>query len=100
MGIVQTALRATQGVWKRDIYVKYLPGVWRYLRPHGRLVWISIALMITIALVGLLVPWPFKFLADYVITGAPLPAWLARWLGPLAVNRYAQVVLVAVSGFL
>jgi ATP-binding cassette subfamily B protein/subfamily B ATP-binding cassette protein MsbA len=82
------------------VFSKYLPGVLAYLRPHKRLAAISIGLMVLISLVGLLVPWPYKFLVDHVMENRPIPPWLASILGPLAQRPYVLVILVAITSFL
>jgi ABC-type multidrug transport system fused ATPase/permease subunit len=79
--------------------VKYLPRVLRYLLPHWRLVAVSAALIILGALVGLLVPWPMKFLVDNVLSGLPMPPTLAWLLGNVAQDRMSLLVLTVVAGF-
>jgi ATP-binding cassette, subfamily B, bacterial len=78
--------------------VKYVPRVLRYLRPHWRLAAVTAALTVLGALVGLLVPWPLKFLVDNVLQGQPMPAPLARALGPLAQDRPALLLITVVAG--
>jgi ATP-binding cassette subfamily B protein len=79
--------------------LKYLPRVLRYLLPHWRLVAVSAALIVLGALVGLLVPWPMKFLVDNVLSGQPMPPTLAWLLGPAAQDRMSLLVLTVVAGF-
>jgi len=79
--------------------LKYLPRVLRYLLPHWRLVAVSAALIVLGALVGLLVPWPLKFLVDNVLSAQPMPPTLVWLLGPLAQNRMSLLVLTVVAGF-
>src|SRR5262245_45098992 len=50
--------------------------------------------------VGLLLPWPLKFLLDNVLQAQPMPPTLAWLLGPAATNRGALLVAVVVAGFL
>jgi ABC-type multidrug transport system fused ATPase/permease subunit len=63
------------------------------------LVAVSVALILLGSAVGLLVPWPMKFLFDNVINCDPLPPTLARLLGPAAGDRVALLVITVVAGF-
>src|SRR5207248_1655249 len=60
---------------------------------------VSAVLIILGALVGLLVPWPMKFLVDNVLSGQPLPPTLAWIIGPLGQSRMSLLVLTVVAGF-
>src|SRR5262245_24065859 len=80
--------------------MKYLPRVLGYLKPHWKLAVISVVLMFLGGLVGLLLPWPLKFLVDNVLQDHPMSSGMAQWLGPTAENRPALLVLTVVAGFL
>ena len=79
--------------------MRYLPRVLRYLLPHWRLVAVSATLIVLGALVGLLVPWPIKFLVDNVLSGQPVSPKLAWLLGQLAQDRMSLLILTVVAGF-
>ena len=52
------------------------------LRPHWWSVCLMMALILINSALGLLAPWPFKFLIDYAITNGKPPAWLQSLIGP------------------
>jgi len=78
--------------------VKYIPRVLHYLRPYWHLAVVSVALIVVGAAAGLLAPWPLQVLVDNVLQGQPLPAFLDRLLGPLALSRFGLLVATVVSG--
>jgi ATP-binding cassette subfamily B protein len=78
--------------------LKYLPKVLGYLKPHWKLAVFSAVLMILGGLVGLLLPWPLKFLVDNVLQDRPISSGMAWWLGPTAENRSALLVLTVIAG--
>ena len=51
------------------------------LRPHWWSVCLMMALILINSALGLLAPWPFKFLIDYAITNGKPPAWLESLIG-------------------
>ena len=51
------------------------------LRPYWHWVAAMLVLVTINSALGLLAPWPFKFLIDYSLSAAPPPAWLVGWLG-------------------
>lgn len=51
------------------------------LRPHWWSVCLMMALILINSVLGLLAPWPFKFLIDYALTEGKPPDWLQAWLG-------------------
>jgi ABC-type multidrug transport system fused ATPase/permease subunit len=71
--------------------------VLHYLRPHWKLAIFSVFLMILGALIGVVMPWPLKFLVDNVLNNEPLPESLASVLGS---DRATLLVIVVVAGFL
>jgi len=70
-----------------------------YLRPYrGRLGVLGGMLFLEVVL-GALQPWPLAFVLDYVLTGRPLPGFLAERIGPVDVDtRIAMLVVVALIG--
>jgi ATP-binding cassette subfamily B protein/subfamily B ATP-binding cassette protein MsbA len=50
------------------------------------------------SLVGLLVPWPLAFLIDSVLGSHPLPTLVGAFLGTLAGDRTALLILAVLSG--
>jgi ATP-binding cassette subfamily B protein/subfamily B ATP-binding cassette protein MsbA len=56
----------------------------KYLRPYRGLAAVSVVLIILSAAIGLLIPWPFKFIIDNVLDNHALPGplhYLADWTG-------------------
>jgi ABC-type multidrug transport system fused ATPase/permease subunit len=51
------------------------------------------------ALVGLLVPWPLKFLVDNVVGKQPLPGFLAAIFRPFAGQPYVLLLFAVIAGF-
>jgi ATP-binding cassette subfamily B protein len=80
------------------VFVKYLPRVLHYLRPYWHLAAVSVALIALGALAGLLAPWPLQFLVDNVLENKPLPAFLARFLGPAPPGRFALLIASVSAG--
>ena len=78
--------------------MKYIPRVLHYLRPYWYLAVVSVALIAIGAAAGLLAPWPLQVLIDNVLQNQPLPAFLARFVGPLAENRFGLWLRAVVSG--
>jgi ATP-binding cassette subfamily B protein/subfamily B ATP-binding cassette protein MsbA len=70
------------------------------LRPFRVRLLTLTALFVLSSLLGLLVPWPMKFLVDNVFGGHPWPAWLAASVRSLGQSRFAQVVAVALATLL
>jgi ATP-binding cassette subfamily B protein len=70
-----------------------------FLRPHrGRLGVLGGLLFLEVVL-GALQPWPLAFVLDYVLTGRPLPARFADWIGPVdAQTRIVLLVVVVLIG--
>jgi ATP-binding cassette subfamily B protein len=82
-----------------EYFATYLPRVFSYARPHRRWVVLTVATMVPMALVGLLTPWPLKFLVDSAVGNQPLPGWLSTVLGPLAGSPVGMIVFVALAQF-
>lgn len=57
----------------------------RYLKPYSGLLALSLLLIIAVAVLDTLAPWPIKFIVDNVLGGKPiqglLAGWLQDWLG-------------------
>ena len=70
-----------------------------YLRPYrGRLGLLGGLLFLEVVL-GALQPWPLAFVLDYVLTGRPLPDFLAARVGPVDVDtRVLLLIVVALLG--
>jgi len=75
------------------------------LLPYWRLAAVSVVLIVVSSLIGLLGPWPLKFLIDSVLAPGgldknPLPDFLAWPLGSVATNPVALIVFVVVAKLL
>src|SRR5262245_62155934 len=72
----------------------------KYLRPYWLLAACAVLLVLISAGAGLLAPLPVKILVDHVLSGQPLPAWMAR-VSPIAdSDRGSWLVVAVVGGFL
>src|SRR2546421_10087049 len=80
--------------------MKYFPRALLYLKPYARLAVVAVALIGLGVLVSLLVPWPLKFIVDYVLAGQPLPGWLDALIGLRPDSRGRAIVLFALASFL
>ena len=70
-----------------------------YLRPHRRALVLLGGLLFLEVVLGALQPWPLAFVLDYVLTGRPLPSFLANLVGPVDVQvRLVMLVVVAIAG--
>jgi ATP-binding cassette subfamily B protein len=78
--------------------VNYLFRVMHYVRPYPHLAFGTALFVFLDAGASLLAPWPLKFLFDSVLGQEPLPPLLVGLLGPLAVDRFALLVLFASAG--
>jgi ATP-binding cassette, subfamily B, bacterial len=78
--------------------VRYFLRVVPYLRPYWHLAVSSGFVSILVTLLGLLSPWPLQILIDSVLGDHPLPAILARLLGPLASDRFGLLVFAVTAG--
>jgi hypothetical protein len=71
---------------------------WSCLRPYrGRVVMLGGIALVNITL-GLLAPWPLKFVVDNVLGGQPLPGPLARLGTAIAGNSQAGLLVMVVVG--
>jgi ABC-type multidrug transport system fused ATPase/permease subunit len=71
---------------------------WSCLRPYrGRVVMLSGIALVNITL-GLLAPWPLKFVVDNVLGGQPLPGPLARLGSAIAGNSQGGLLVMVVVG--
>jgi ABC-type multidrug transport system fused ATPase/permease subunit len=77
-----------------DIDARYL----RYLLPYGGLLLLCLVLIFLVAGLGIVAPWPFKYIVDHVIGGRPFTdpvgLWVAAQLGD------DQRLLAAAFGFM
>src|SRR5262249_17005752 len=78
--------------------MKYLPIVWRYLKPYRTLAAVSVALIVLQSLASLLGPWPLKVLIDNVLDGQPLSSSLTSLLGSLAQDRLRLMIFAVAAG--
>ncbi|MCX6047280.1 MAG: ABC transporter ATP-binding protein [Chloroflexi bacterium] len=73
-----------------DFDVRY----WRYFGQHRLLLIATFAAMLSSTLIGLVSPWPMKYIVDNVIGQQPFNdafgRWLVQWIGT---NRQTQVVV-------
>lgn len=70
-----------------------------YLRPHRGSLGLLGGLLFLEVVLGALQPWPLAFVLDYILTGRPLPAFLADLVGPVNVQtRVVMLLVVAIAG--
>lgn len=96
---------------KRRAGVRYIPFLGidarylRYLLPHGGLLLLCLLLIFLVAFLGIVAPWPLKYIVDHVIGGLaftdPVGMWVADRLGNdqrlLAVAFGLVLLLVTVA---
>lgn len=75
--------------------MKYLPRLFRYLRPYRKLAGASVGISILIALTSLASPWPLKLIIDNVLGAHPLPSLL---FGKGSSPDKFHLLLLAVGG--
>src|SRR5262249_17201265 len=63
----------------------------RYLRPYRRQITLLLIVTVIEIATGLLLPWPLKFIIDYVLPAGRLPQWMS---GIVAVIGESQLVLL------
>jgi ATP-binding cassette subfamily B protein/subfamily B ATP-binding cassette protein MsbA len=64
--------------------VKYFSRALQYLRPYKALAFVSVLLVIISVFIGLLGPWPLKYIIDNVLKNEPWPEWASffpAWAG-------------------
>ena len=81
-------------------FLKYVPRVLGYVRPYWQFAGASVVVSTAVTLLGLLSPWPMKFLIDSVLGNEPLPAPLAGILGGLGESRVSLLLLIVVAQLL
>lgn len=59
---------------------------------------VSALLILLASLVGLLMPWPLKFLVDSVLGEEPTPWWVTATFGKFASDRYAMMYVAVIAG--
>ena len=70
-----------------------------FLRLHRGQLGVLGGLLFFEVVLGALQPWPLAFVLDYVLTGRPLPGFLAERIGPADVDtRIMLLVVVALIG--
>jgi ABC-type multidrug transport system fused ATPase/permease subunit len=70
-----------------------------FLRPYRGRLGVLGGLLVLEVILGALQPWPLMFVIDYVLTGRPLPGFLAARIGPVGVDtRVVLLVVVALIG--
>lgn len=52
----------------------------RYLLPHGGLLLLCLLLIVVVAGLGIIAPWPLKYIVDHVIGGRPFADPFSLWL--------------------
>ena len=77
-----------------DIDARYL----RYLLPYGWLLLLCLVLIVIVAGLGIVAPWPFKYIVDHVIGGRPFTDPVGLWLVGLLGDD--QRLLAAAFGFM
>lgn len=89
---------------KKRAGVRYIPFLGidvryvRYLRPYGGLLFLCLILIFLVAALGIIAPWPFKYIVDHVIGGRPFTDPVSLWV----VERLGDDprVLAAAFGFM
>jgi ATP-binding cassette subfamily B protein/subfamily B ATP-binding cassette protein MsbA len=74
-------------------FFRDLPRVRPYLRPHRRLAWTALALVVASSAVALLAPWPLAILVDTVLGDKPLPSLLG-WLDHLDTRALLAIAVI------
>jgi ATP-binding cassette subfamily B protein len=70
-----------------------------YLRPYRGRLGVLGGLLFFEVILGALQPWPLMFVIDYVLTGRPLPDFLAQRIGPVDIDtRIMLLIVVALIG--
>jgi len=79
--------------------MKYLPRVFRYLRPHWKFGLLSVILILLGSLIGLAVPWPMQILVDNALGGRPVQVPILSFLsGPFATSPFAMLLFAVLAG--
>jgi hypothetical protein len=52
----------------------------RYLKPYSRLLAVSLLLIVLVAALDTIAPWPVKFIVDNVLQNKPLQGPAAKWI--------------------
>jgi ATP-binding cassette subfamily B protein len=81
-------------------FLKYVPRVLRYVRPYWKFAAMSVAISTVFTLLGLLTPWPMKFLIDSVLGNEPLPALIAGMLGGAGESRVTLLWIIVLAQLL
>ena len=69
--------------------------IWRYFRPYGLRIVLSIGLLALSTVAGLLKPWPLAIIVDSVLGEKPLPNGLEHWMGTATPTaRLTQLALM------
>ena len=67
------------------------------LRPHRRALALAASAVVAVSAADLLQPWPLKIVLDNVISGRPLPPWLASFLLAVFGENKNAILLFAVA---
>lgn len=68
----------------------------QYIHPYKRLLTVSVLLIFIVALLGIIAPWPLKFIVDNVLRDKPLSGAAGQWI--VDILGTDQRVLTAVLG--
>ncbi len=77
-----------------DIDARYV----RYLLPYGWLLLLCLILIVVVAGLGIVAPWPFKYIVDHVISGRPFTDAFGMWVADRLGDD--QRLLAAAFGFM
>ena len=73
-----------------------LPAI-RFFRPDWPRILLGLALLLLVAIAGVLKPWPLAVIVDSALGQRPWPPLLVRWLGPETSGRIAVLCVMMVS---
>jgi ATP-binding cassette subfamily B protein len=80
--------------------VKYLPRVFKYLRPYRGLAAVAVLVTILSALVSLLAPWPLKIVVDNILGPQPWPVVLHSLAGRVGGGKVGLLIVVVIGTLL
>jgi ABC-type multidrug transport system fused ATPase/permease subunit len=99
--MMETEERKNKKKRKGVVYLPFLGIDARYLRfllPFGGLLAMSLVLIVLVAVLGIIAPWPLKYIVDHVIGGRPFTDPVGLWVVDQLGND--QRLLAAAFGFM
>jgi ABC-type multidrug transport system fused ATPase/permease subunit len=77
----------------------YFLRVLKYARPFWPSAAATVIMMVLIAGLGLLAPWPLKILFDSVLGSHPVPGFAEPLLAPFSHDRFVLLLVIVLAGF-